>query len=457
MSMLLLRGRLLSFNRAPHSIDDHQSYLYIEDGGLLVEDGKIAAIGDYADIRKSAGRRRRERSPTSSDRARPDRHAPAFPADAGHRFLRRQSSRMAEHLYVPGGMPFRRKCACPAHRHAFYDELVRHGTTTAVAYCSVHKTSADAYFAEAIKRNMLMVGGKVMMDRNAPQGLLDTPETSYDETRQVIADWHGKGRNHVAITPRFAITSTPRQMEAAQALAREFPDLFIQTHLSENLDEIKYTCELYPEATDYTDIYVRYGLMGKKTLLGHAIHLSEREADVLSDTGAVAVHCPTSNLFIGSGLFPMKKLQRREKPVRIAVATDIGGGSSYSMLRTMDEAYKIQQLLGERLNPLESWYLMTRGNAEALSMVDRIGTLDAGTDADITVLNASSTPAMALKMEVVKSLTEELFLMLTMGDDRTVVETYVAGEAMKARSHNSVTAETSRRHNLYIGPEEPTL
>jgi guanine deaminase len=221
-------------------------------------------------------------------------------------------------------------------------------------------------------------------------------------------------------------------MEAAQALAQEFPDLFIQTHLSENLDEIKYTCELYPEATDYTDIYVRYGLMGKKTLLGHAIHLSDREADVLSETGAVAVHCPTSNLFIGSGLFPMKKLQRREKPVRIAVATDIGGGSSYSMLRTMDEAYKIQQLLGERLNPLESWYLMTRGNAEALSMVDRIGTLEAGTDADITVLNASSTSAMALKMEVVNSLTEELFLMLTMGDDRTVVETYVAGQPMKS-------------------------
>ncbi|NWJ26860.1 guanine deaminase [Rhizobium sp. RM] len=433
MSMLLLRGRLLSFNRAPHSIDDHQSYLYIEDGGLLVEDGKIAAIGDYADIRKKAPEDVAEKD------HRPHLIVPGL-IDMHLHFPQMQviGSYAANLLEWLNTYTFPEECRFVESAHAqriathFYDELVRHGTTTAVAYCSVHKTSADAYFAEAMKRNMLMVGGKVMMDRNAPQGLLDTPETSYDETRQVIADWHGKGRNHVAITPRFAITSTPRQMEAAQALAREFPDLFIQTHLSENLDEIKYTCELYPEATDYTDIYVRYGLMGKKTLLGHAIHLSEREADVLSDTGAVAVHCPTSNLFIGSGLFPMKKLQRREKPVRIAVATDIGGGSSYSMLRTMDEAYKIQQLLGERLNPLESWYLMTRGNAEALSMVDRIGTLDAGTDADITVLNASSTPAMALKMEVVKSLTEELFLMLTMGDDRTVVETYVAGEAMKS-------------------------
>ncbi len=433
MSMLLLRGRLLSFKRAPFSIDDTASYLYIEDGGLLVSEGKIAAIGEYANIRAQA-----PEGVTEKDH-RPHLIVPGL-IDMHLHFPQMQviGSYAANLLEWLNTYTFPEECRFVESAHAqriathFYDELIRHGTTTAVAYCSVHKTSADAFFAEALKRNMLMVGGKVMMDRNAPQGLLDTPELGYDETRQVIADWHGKGRNHVAITPRFAITSTPKQMEAAQALAQEFPDLFIQTHLSENLDEIKYTCELYPEAIDYTDIYVRYGLMGNKTLLGHAIHLSDREADVLSETGAVAVHCPTSNLFIGSGLFPMKKLQRREKPVRIAVATDIGGGSSYSMLRTMDEAYKIQQLLGERLNPLESWYLMTRGNAEALSMVDRIGTLDAGTDADITVLNASSTPAMALKMEVVTSLTEELFLMLTMGDDRTVVETYVAGSASKA-------------------------
>lgn len=433
MSMLLLRGRLLSFKRAPLSIDDTASYFYIEDGGLLVSEGKIAAIGEYTDIRAQA-----PEGVTETDH-RPHLIVPGL-IDMHLHFPQMQviGSYAANLLEWLNTYTFPEECRFVESAHAqriathFYDELIRHGTTTAVAYCSVHKTSADAFFAEALKRNMLMVGGKVMMDRNAPQGLLDTPELGYDETRQVIADWHGKGRNHVAITPRFAITSTPKQMEAAQALAQEFPDLFIQTHLSENLDEIKYTCELYPEAIDYTDIYVRYGLMGNKTLLGHAIHLSDREADVLSETGAVAVHCPTSNLFIGSGLFPMKKLQRREKPVRIAVATDIGGGSSYSMLRTMDEAYKIQQLLGERLNPLESWYLMTRGNAEALSMVDRIGTLDTGTDADITVLNASSTPAMALKMEVVTSLTEELFLMLTMGDDRTVVETYVAGSASKA-------------------------
>ena len=434
MTQMLIRGRLLSFKRAPLSLTDSESYAYESDGALLIESGNIAAVGDYATVKAKAADGIEEID------HRPHLILPGF-IDTHMHFPQMQviASYAANLLEWLNTYTFPEECRFVEGDHAariathFYDELVRHGTTTAVAYCSVHKTSADAYFAEALKRGMCMVGGKVMMDRNAPQGLLDTPEMGYDETRAVIADWHGKGRNHVAITPRFAITSTPGQMKAAQALAEEFPDLHIQTHLSENHEEIRYTCELYPEAKDYTDIYARYGLLGQKTLLGHAIHLSEREADVLSEAGAVAVHCPTSNLFLGSGLFPMKSLMRREKPVRVAVATDIGGGSSYSMLRTLDEAYKIQQLLGERLNPLESFYLMTRANAEALSLADRIGTLEPGTDADLVVLDAAPTPAMKLRMETVKTLPEELFLLQTMGDDRAVVETYVAGQAMKAR------------------------
>ncbi|TCL74645.1 guanine deaminase [Rhizobium sp. BK251] len=444
MTKTLLRGRLLSFRRAPLSLTDTESYLYEEDGGLLIEDGLIAAIGPYADIKAEA-----PESIAEIDH-RPHLIMPGF-IDMHLHFPQMQviASYAANLLEWLNTYTFPEECRFVETAHAqriaghFYDELIRHGTTTAVAYCSVHKTSADAFFAEAVKRNMRMVGGKVMMDRNAPQGLLDTPEMGYDETRQVIADWHGKGRNHVAITPRFAITSTPAQMEAAGALAREFPDLHIQTHLSENHDEIKYTCELYPEAADYTDIYAHYGLLGDRTLFGHCIHLSEREADAMSEAGSIAVHCPTSNLFLGSGLFPMKALVRREKPVRIGVATDIGGGSSYSMLRTMDEAYKIQQLLGERLNPLDSYYHMTLGNAEALSLEDRIGTLEPGTDADLVVLDAAATPAMALKMEVVKTLPEELFLLQTMGDDRAIAESYVAGVAAKANLSNK-QRETAR-------------
>jgi guanine deaminase len=431
----LIRGRLLSFKRAPLSLTDSDAYVYEHDGALLIERGRIIAMGDHSEVKAGAPDGTREID------HRPHLVLPGF-IDCHMHFPQMQviASYAGNLLEWLNTYTFPEECRFVESDHAariathFYDELLRHGTTTAVAYCSVHKTSADAYFAEALRRGMCMIGGKVMMDRHAPQGLLDTAQMGYDETRAVIAQWHGKGRNHVAITPRFAITSTPGQMSATQALAQEFPDLFIQTHLSENHEEIRYTCELYPEATDYTDIYVRYGLLGKKTLLGHAIHLSEREADVLAEAGAVAVHCPTSNLFLGSGLFPMKALMRREKPVRVAVATDIGGGSSYSMLRTMDEAYKIQQLLGERLNPLESFYLMTRGNAEALSMQNEIGTLDVGSVADLVVLDAAPTPAMKLRMETIRTLPEELFLMQTMGDDRAVVETYVAGVPIKPQS-----------------------
>ena len=427
MTQTLIRGRLLSFLRRPETMDDAASYRYEEDGGLLVEDGRIAAVGSYADIRAAAA------DNVDEIDHRPHLILPGL-IDTHLHFPQMQviGSYAANLLEWLNTYTFPEECRFVESAHAariarhFYDEMIRHGTTTAVAYCSVHKASADAYFAEALKRGMCMVGGKVMMDRNAPQGLLDTPQMGYDETRAVIAEWHGKGRNHVAIT------STPAQMEMTAALAREFPDLHIQTHLSENHDEIRFTSELYPDAIDYTDVYARYGLLGPKSLFGHCIHLSEREADVMGEAGAVAVHCPTSNLFLGSGLFPLKALSRREKPVRIAVATDIGGGTSYSMLKTMDEAYKVSQLLGERLNPYDSFYHMTLGNAEALSLSDRIGTLEAGTDADFVVLDAAATPAMALKMEVVRSLTDELFLLQTMGDDRAVRETYVAGKPMKA-------------------------
>lgn len=428
----LIRGRLLSFRREPEHAGDRESYLYEEDGALLVRDGKIAAVGAYGEVKPKAG------TETSEIDHRPHLILPGL-IDCHVHFPQMQviASYAANLLEWLNTYTFPEECRFVESAHAqriatqFFDEFLRQGTTTAVAYCSVHKASADAFFAESLKRGTLMIGGKVMMDRNAPQGLLDTPQLGYDETRAVIEQWHGKGRNHVAITPRFAITSTPEQMAMTQKLAEEFPDLHIQTHLSENHDEIRYTCELYPDAIDYTDIYARYGLMRKKALFGHAIHLSDREADAMAESGAVAVHCPTSNLFLGSGLFPLKAIQRREKPVAVAVATDIGGGSSYSMFKTMDEAYKIQQLLGERLNPLESFYHMTLGNAVALDLADRIGTLDAGTDADIVVLNAAATPAMRLRMETVTSLSEELFLLQTLGDDRSVVETYVAGKASK--------------------------
>jgi guanine deaminase len=434
MTSTLLRGRLLSFRREPEGLADDGSYIYVEDGGLLIQDGQITMMGEFADLQENAP------PDVSVVDHRPNLIMPGF-IDTHIHFPQMQvvgsyAGSLLEWLNTYTFVEEQR-FADKAHSARiamkFFDELIRHGTTTAVAYCSVHKVSADMYFDEALRRNMLMLGGKVMMDRNAPEGLRDTPQSSYDDTRQVIADWHGRGRNHVVISPRFAITSTPEQMEMARALAKEYPDLHIQTHLSENHDEIRYACELYPEAKDYTDIYARYDLLGPKSLFGHCIHLSDREADAMSESGSVAVFCPTSNLFLGSGLFGLKRLSKRQKSVRVAVATDIGGGTSYSMLRTLDEGYKVLQLQGERMTPFESFYRMTLGNALALGLEDKIGTLEAASDADLVVLDSRATPAMALKMEAVKTLAEELFLMQTMGDDRTIAETYVAGKAVKVR------------------------
>ena len=433
MTDLLLRGRTLSFLRWPEAMDDRGAYAYEEDGGLLIREGRILAAGPYAEVAKQA------REGAKKVDHRPHLILPGF-IDAHVHFPQMQviASYGAELLdwlntYT---FPEERKFADAQHARRiarlFLDEMVRHGTTTVAAYCSVHKASAEAFFEESHARGMLNIAGKVMMDRNAPDGLTDTPRSGYDDTRALIGEWHGKGRQHVAITPRFAITSSPEQMEMAGALAKEFPDLHVQTHLSENHAEIAYTCELYPQAKDYTDIYARYGLLGMKTLLGHCIHLSERETDVLSDSGSIAVFCPTSNLFLGSGLFDYQRFRRRDKPLRIAAATDVGGGTNYSMLRTMDEGYKVIALNGEKLNPYQAFWQITRGNAEALSLADAVGTLDAGTDADIVVLDAGATPAMKLRMETVGTLAEELFLLQTLGDDRAVREVYVAGKPARS-------------------------
>jgi guanine deaminase len=425
----VLRGRVLTFVDQPKSIDDTASYRYTEDGAVVVgPDGRIIMIGDFnpkaAAHHKVIDHRPNLIMPGFVD---PHIHMPQMQVIGSY------AANLMEWLNTYT-FADEQKFGDEAHAgriaSRFLDEMIRNGTTTASAYCSVHPQSADAYFAEATRRNMLMLGGKVMMDRNAPAALCDTPQRGYDETKAGIARWHGKGRNRYVISPRFAITSSPAQLEMAEALAREFPDLHIQTHVDENVGEIALAKELYPNLPDYLGIYERYHLLGPKTLLGHCIHLTEREVEVLAATRSVAVWCPTSNLFIGSGLFDRDRLARAG--VRIGVATDVGGGTSYSMLRTLDEGYKVLQARGQRLNPLTSFYMMTLGNSRALSLEDEIGSLAAGRAADLVVLDARATPQMALRMETVETLWGELFLLQTCGDDRAVVETYVMGKAMKS-------------------------
>ncbi|MHA6691137.1 guanine deaminase [Devosia sp. A449] len=426
MSRTILRGRVLSFISEPQAIDDAASYRYLEDGAITIEDGKIIAVGDFV--------------PDASAEVidhRPHLILPGF-IDTHLHYVQSQiiasyAGSLLEWLNTYtfiAEQKFSEQGHAAAIATAFYDELIRHGTTTAAAYCSSAPQSVDAYFAEAEKRNMLMIGGKVMMDRNAPEALCDTAQSGYDDTKMLIERWHGRGRGLYAISPRFAITSTPEQLDASRALVAEHPYCYVQTHLSENADEITYSMELYPDSPDYTGIYEDYGLLGRKTLLGHSIHLNHRETKVLAETGAVAVFCPTSNLFLGSGLFDRERL--RQAGVRIGIATDIGGGTSYSMLRTLDEGYKVLQLRGQRLNPFASFYMATLGNARALSLEGTIGAIAPGNAADLVVLDAAATPAMALRHATVTGLAEELFLLQTLGDDRSIAEVYVAGARVKS-------------------------
>jgi guanine deaminase len=433
MSDLLLRGRTVSFERRPEGERDEAAFRYEEDGALLIREGRIVAAGGYGQVAVLA----RESAETVDHR--PHLILPGF-IDAHAHFPQMQviASYGAELLEWLNRHTFPEEARFFDSQHArrvarlFLDELIRHGTTSVSAYCTVHAESADALFAEAAERDMLVIAGKVMMDRNAPPDLTDTPRSAYEDSKALIGRWHGKGRALYAVTPRFALTSTPEQMEVAGALMREHPDLHMQTHLSENRAEIAFARELYPWSRDYTDIYERYGLLGSRALFGHCIHLTEREADALSESGSVAVFCPTSNLFLGSGLFDYQRYRRREKPLRIASATDVGGGTSYSMLQTMDAAYKVVALQGEKLDPLTSFWQLTAGNAEALSIDDRVGRLTAGMAADLVVLDARASPAMRLRMERAKTLAEELFVLQTLGDDRAVVETYVAGRPAKS-------------------------
>ena len=427
MSATLLRGRTLSFRDIPQSHDDEASYVYEEDGAVVVRDGLIAASGSYEQVRA------RFADADVVDH-RPHLILPGF-IDTHLHFPQAQvigsfGTKLLDWLNTYTFVE-EQKFADPTHceRMAthFFDNLLRNGTTTAVAYCSVHKASADAIFTEAERRNLRMVGGKVMMDRNAPDALCDTPQSAYDDSKDLIAAWHGRGRALYAISPRFAITSTPTQLEMAQALAAEHPECYLQTHLSENQAEIELTLELYQSARDYLDVYEMYGLLGEKSLFGHCLHLGGRERAAMAETGSVAVFCPTSNLFLGSGLFDEDGL--REHGVRTAIATDIGGGTSYSMLKTLDEAYKVLQLKNQVLNPLKSFFMMTLGNARALQLDHQIGTLEEGSEADLVVLNSQATAAMSLRMETVRTLSEELFVLQTMADDRAIADVYAAGKA----------------------------
>lgn len=307
--------------------------------------------------------------------------------------------------------------------------LIANGVTSAAAFCTIHPESVDALFSAAEARGMRLTAGKVMMDRNAPDGLRDTAQSGYDQSKALIDRWAGRGRLSYAITPRFAPTSTPEQLEAAGALWAEHPECAMQTHLSEQHEEIAWMKDLFPDDPDYLAVYERFGLCGPGAIMGHAIHLADREIAALNDTGAAVAHCPTSNAFIGSGMCDVAGL--RAAGVTVGLATDVGGGSSFSMLTTMRSAYEIGQLRGDALHPAQLWWLATTGAAAAMRVGDRIGGLAPGMEADLVILDPDATPVLAQRTRRAEDIWDILFALIILGDDRAIHQTWVNGKEMK--------------------------
>lgn len=420
----MLAGRTLSFDGDPTI--NQESVRYAEKGAVLVVDGHIVWSGqagdEPADI--SAGA---ERHDYGDDLILPgfvDGHV-HYPQIGVIASFGAQLLDWLEKYTFPEEARFSDPEYAARTAELFLDLLLANGTTTAAVYCTVHPESADAFFAESSARNLRMIAGKILMDRNAPDSVRDTAQSGYDETKSLIEKWHGQGRNLYGVTPRFAPTSTPAQLEACGTLMSEFSDIYLQSHVSENTDEVKWVAELFPDARSYLDVYGRFGMLGPRALYGHAIHMDAADLAQAAGTGTKFVHCPTSNLFIGSGLFRMQ--ETRAAGVDVMLGCDVGGGTSLSPFATMKAAYEIAQFSGYSLTPEEAFWLSTSGGAETLSLGDRIGRLQPGYEADIVVLDVNSTPIIRQRMDRAESLRDMLFAQMILADDRAVRATYAAG------------------------------
>ncbi|MDR7050544.1 guanine deaminase [Duganella sp. 3397] len=425
------RGSLLHFLADPAFSDN--AHAWHEDGLLIVADGKVRAAGDYATL-----------------------HATLPAGTTVHDYSGKllMPGFIDTHIHYPqtdiiaspsaGLLPWLETYTFPAERsfehpeHAagvaefFLDELLRCGTTTAMVYCTVHPQSVDAFFTASEARGLRMVAGKVLMDRNCPEFLRDTAESGARDTEALINRWHNHGRSQYAITPRFAPTSTNEQLHLAGELARAYPDTYIQTHVSENEAECAWVRELFPQSRSYIDVYDSYGMLRPRAMYGHCIWLDDADRRRMAETGAAAAICPTSNLFLGSGLFDFERAD--QAGMLVALATDVGGGTSFSMLQTMNEAYKVARLKGSNLPALRMFYLATLGAARAMQLEGTIGNFAPGAEADFIVVDPQGTPLLQRRSRSVASLEEQLFALALLGDDRAIAATYSGGRQVHVRT-----------------------
>ena len=430
----VLRGRTVSFGDDPRVVGPDRAMQSHDDGAVVVgSEGRILWHGAFADL------------PPAHAGAPCERYDDAvilpgfidahvhFPQ---HRMLAAPAQDLLEWLdrfAFPEEARYASEDHAAAAAERFLDKLVSHGTTSALVFSSVHAQAADCLFRAARRRGLCLTTGATMMDRNAPDAVTREAEASARESAQLIASWHGVDRLRYAITVRFAITSSEEQLRLACALLADHPGCILHTHLSESAAEIEMVQRLFPWSKDYTDVYARFGLVGETSVFAHGIHLSERECQALHDAGSMVVHCPTSNAFLGSGLFDIEHVSAPRRPVRVGISTDIGGGTSYSLLQTLAEAYKIARLKGCRFSAFDGFYLATLGNARGLRLDGEIGTLDAGRWADVVVLDPHATPVLAARQELSETLEDVLFALMMLGDDRAVRAVYVKGERVAGR------------------------
>lgn len=433
-SLKAIRGNFLDIVKTVEQPEEIESHLrFIEDGLMLLRSGKVEWFGTWQEGKHliPEGIRVRDYSGKMI--------VPGFVDTHIHYPQSEMVGAYGEQL-----LEWLNKHTFPAERRYndieyaremsafFIKQLLRNGTTTALVFGTVHPESVDALFEAAHNINMRMIAGKVMMDRNAPDYLLDTAETSYSQSKALIERWHHNGRLLYAITPRFAPTSTPEQLAMAQRLREEYPDTYLHTHLCENKDEIEWVKALYPERKGYLDVYHHYGLTGKNSVFAHCVHLEEPEWDCLRDTGSSIAFCPTSNLYLGSGLFNLRKAWHKQ--IKVGMGTDIGAGTTFNMLQTLNEAYKVMQLQGWRMSAYEAFYLATLGGAKALGLDGISGNFNVGKEADFVVLEPTATPLQQLRYDNSVTLMDKLFVMMTLGDDRSIYRTYVDGQLVYERT-----------------------
>lgn len=426
MTLSAHRGAIVHALRDPGSGDDH-AVEYLDDGLLIVEAGRVKEAGPAGALLE----RLPADTPVTAHSGRlimpgfvdTHVHYPQVDVIASH------GARLLDWLerYT---FPAESRFGDPAHARAaasfFLDELLRNGTTTALVFASVHPQSVDAVLGAARTRGMRLIAGKVLMDRNCPEDLRDTAATGYRDSKALIERWHGVDRLSYAVTPRFALTSTPGQLARAGQLAREHPDVFIQSHLAENDAEVARVKELFPERRSYLDVYEHYGLLRERSVYAHCIHLDDHDRGRMAAGGAAAAFCPTSNLFLGSGLFDLDAADAHG--IRTGIGTDVGGGTTFNIPRTVAEAYKVLQLQGQALTPLRAFYLATLGGARSLYLDDRIGNFEPGREADFLVVDPAATPLMARRMGSAHSIAEKLFALAMLGDDRNIDAVYLAGK-----------------------------